>query len=109
MVSAQRICIAALNSPIAYSGGRYHAWILAEALAAAGAEVTYWTDCVPLVSKDFRDYPLIGKSNSISIPFSPGRRSKSLMSDGSSPTRVTSGYSIAGCNSSRRQRVDAFC
>ncbi len=51
------VCLTAMNSPLGYSGGRYHAWMLAEALAEAGLDVTYWTDATPLISRDFRSYP----------------------------------------------------
>ena len=40
-----------------YSGGRYHAWILGEALSAAGACVTLWTTSYPQYANDFIDYP----------------------------------------------------
>lgn len=36
-----------------YSGGRYHAWILAESLALVGHDVTFVTNVEPLFSRDF--------------------------------------------------------
>ncbi len=36
-----------------YSGGRYHAWIMAESLALAGHDVTFVTNVEPLFSRDF--------------------------------------------------------
>jgi glycosyltransferase involved in cell wall biosynthesis len=40
-----------------YSGGRYLVWIMSEALAAMGQEVTLVVDNIPMFSKDFEEYP----------------------------------------------------
>ena len=44
---AKRILISARVNPINFSGGRYHVFLMAEALAAAGHKVTMWLDNVP--------------------------------------------------------------
>jgi glycosyltransferase involved in cell wall biosynthesis len=40
-----------------YSGGRYYAWMIAEALAATGAAVTVWTNARPFLMRDFVEFP----------------------------------------------------
>jgi glycosyltransferase involved in cell wall biosynthesis len=40
-----------------YSGGRYHSWMMAEAIAAAGYAVTVWTNAHPFLVRDFVDFP----------------------------------------------------
>lgn len=40
-----------------YSGGRYHSWMMAEALSAAGHKVTVVTNQEPDFKDDFIDYP----------------------------------------------------
>jgi len=45
------------HSATHYSGGRYHSWIMAEAIAAGNAEVVIWTTERPLLVRDFEDYP----------------------------------------------------
>ncbi len=40
-----------------YSGGRYHAWVMAEALAHKGNQVYMITNYLPQFSKDFESYP----------------------------------------------------
>lgn len=40
-----------------YSGGRYHAWIMAEALANEGNQVYMIINDIPEFSKDFEEYP----------------------------------------------------
>ena len=43
------------NNPSAgYSGGRYHSWLMANALASAGHSVTYLTSNIPSFIDDFR-------------------------------------------------------
>jgi len=42
------ILMVAKNSPVAYSGGRYAAWLMAEALAEAGHKVVYLTNHRPV-------------------------------------------------------------
>lgn len=39
-----------------YSGGRYHAWIMAEALAYTGNEVYFITNNIPVFYDDFKEY-----------------------------------------------------
>jgi glycosyltransferase involved in cell wall biosynthesis len=51
-----RICIFSQNNPGVYSGGRYHALMLAEALAIAGHEVNYVTNALPVFFKDFERF-----------------------------------------------------
>ncbi len=47
-----------------YSGGRYHAWMMIEALASCGHQVTAWTNNVPAFLEDFSTFPA---HNSIKI------------------------------------------
>ncbi|NDJ54378.1 MAG: glycosyltransferase [Chloroflexi bacterium] len=47
----------ARNSKAVFSGGRYHAWMMAEALAEAGHQVSFVTDNRPIFYDDFRAYP----------------------------------------------------
>ena len=49
------------NSKDAYSGGRYHAWMMAEALSIAGYKVYYVTDNKPLFMSDFACFPKHGE------------------------------------------------
>ncbi len=51
------IVIAGRNSASEYSGGRYHAWMMAEALAHAGHDISVWTDNIPVIQNDFSLYP----------------------------------------------------
>lgn len=44
---AQRVLITARVNPTNFSGGRYHAFLMAEGLAMAGHKVTMWIDNVP--------------------------------------------------------------
>ncbi|QDV36247.1 glycosyltransferase family 4 protein [Tautonia plasticadhaerens] len=43
-----------------YSGGRYHAWVMGEVLAAAGHEVTFWTNARPAFADDFAGQHRLG-------------------------------------------------
>ena len=52
-----RIVFFAVNSIGQYSGGRYHSWIMAEALAKAGHEVFYLTNNKPIFYDDFKSFP----------------------------------------------------
>ncbi len=52
-----RIAIHAINSPSDYSGGRFAAWMMAEALAERGHEVVLRTTCRPVFCRDFAAYP----------------------------------------------------
>ncbi len=51
-----RILICGIMPAQAYSGGRYHAWMMAEAFAALGHEVTFWTNNKPIFLDDFIDF-----------------------------------------------------
>lgn len=51
----------AKNMEQGYSGGRYHSWLMAEALAMSGHSVTYITNCVPEFISDCRLNPAFGK------------------------------------------------
>ncbi len=51
-----RILICGIMPAQAYSGGRYHAWMMAEAFAALGHEVTFWTNNEPIFLDDFKDF-----------------------------------------------------
>jgi glycosyltransferase involved in cell wall biosynthesis len=51
------VCICGAHLSRGYSGGRYHAWILGEALAAGSCAVTLWTTAVPEYAADFENYP----------------------------------------------------
>jgi glycosyltransferase involved in cell wall biosynthesis len=53
---APRIAMFAKMPTDAYSGGRYHAWTMAEALAHTGANVQVVTNNVPLFYTDFQRY-----------------------------------------------------
>jgi glycosyltransferase involved in cell wall biosynthesis len=57
LVVGERFCICGMHPVKGYSGGRYHAWILGEALAARGSAVTLWTTAVPQYAADFELYP----------------------------------------------------
>ena len=50
------VLISALTGSGNYSGGRYHAWIMAEALASRSHNVTFWGNQYPLYGNDFKDY-----------------------------------------------------
>jgi glycosyltransferase involved in cell wall biosynthesis len=62
------ILIAGHNSASEYSGGRYHAWMIAEALAHIGHRVSIWTNNRPVFQDDFLLYP---RHQSITIFKSP--------------------------------------
>lgn len=57
MSRSARIAIIGWNSASQYSGGRYHAWMMAEALAHGGHDVTYITNNAPIFARDFEIYP----------------------------------------------------
>ena len=52
-----KIAIFAQNSATQYSGGRYHSWMMAEALAQANHDVHYVTNNKPVFYDDFFMYP----------------------------------------------------
>lgn len=64
-----RTLLCGINLSEGYSGGRYHAWMLAEALAAGGHDVTYWTNNRPAFLHDFEDFP---EHDRIHIHLDPG-------------------------------------
>ncbi len=47
----------AQNSPTEFSGGRYHSWMMAEAMAHAGHRVSYVTNNLPVFYGDFTAFP----------------------------------------------------
>ncbi len=55
--SKKRIAIFVENTAEGYSGGRYHAWMMAEGLAQAGYETYCITNCRPAFYGDFDAYP----------------------------------------------------
>jgi glycosyltransferase involved in cell wall biosynthesis len=57
MPGAASVCICVTHMKRGYSGGRYHAWLLGEALAAAGHNVTIWTNHYPQYAADFVSSP----------------------------------------------------
>ena len=59
MIDGQRFSIAVcgINSATDYSGGRYYAWMVAEALASRGHHVVVWTDNPPVFLDDFGLFP----------------------------------------------------
>ena len=60
-----RVCIFSQNYPGVYSGGRYHALMLAEALAHQGHDVYYVTNALPIFFKDFEHLPGHHKINTV--------------------------------------------
>ncbi len=52
-----RVVVCAFNSNSGYSGGRYHAWMMAEALVSLGYDVVVWTNNMPLFMDDFSGLP----------------------------------------------------
>lgn len=52
-----RIAFWGMNSPADYSGGRYCAWMMAEALAAKNHEVHFITNNTPAFANDFAAFP----------------------------------------------------
>ena len=52
------------NPPSGYSGGRYHSWLMANALASAGHSVTYLTNNIPSFIDDFK---YMGAENNLKI------------------------------------------
>lgn len=59
--SSRRVLFVAPHHATMYSGGRYHAWIMAEAIAAGGADVIVWTTERPFLIRDFETYPSHGR------------------------------------------------
>ena len=52
-----KIAIFAHNTSTKYSGGRYHSWMMAEALSHAGHDVYYVTNNRPIFYNDFSKFP----------------------------------------------------
>lgn len=53
----KNIAFFCLNTKNKYSGGRIHAWTMAEAAAALGHNVTFYTNRIPVFYKDFKEFP----------------------------------------------------
>lgn len=51
-----RICLFSQNNPAVFSGGRYHALLLAEALALRGHSVHYVTNALPVFFDEMKRY-----------------------------------------------------
>jgi hypothetical protein len=49
-----KILFIGFNSSRHYSGGRYHAWLMAQALVKCGHNVDYWTNTTPFFLSDFK-------------------------------------------------------
>lgn len=62
------VAIFSHNMPAGYSGGRYHAWVLAEALASQGWSVDFYSNNYPECFTDFLDYPGHSKIRFIKSP-----------------------------------------
>lgn len=52
-----RVVFFSHGSPVQYSGGRYHAWMMAEALAHGGHRVEFVSEHLPIFHSDFLAYP----------------------------------------------------
>jgi len=59
-----KIIITGLTNKNVYSGGRFHAWMMAEALANSGHEVTFWTNNIP---KFINDISILPKHKNLKI------------------------------------------
>ncbi|MBN1932351.1 MAG: glycosyltransferase family 4 protein [Desulfobacterales bacterium] len=51
------ILVILINPLSGYSGGRYHAWIMAEGIAKCNHKVFVWTNAVPAFINDFNYFP----------------------------------------------------
>jgi glycosyltransferase involved in cell wall biosynthesis len=67
----KRVVFFGINSSKSFSGGRYYAWLLAEALAEAGWDVSYVTTARPLFYDDFTDPALFPAHNRIKMHYCP--------------------------------------
>lgn len=70
-----KIAIIGENSKTDYSGGRFHAWLMAEAMAQRGYKTRYITNNLPVFYSDFSAYP---NHKQIEIAFEPNIGSKKL-------------------------------
>ena len=52
-----RIILTGITNKNGYTGGRFHAWMIAEALANLGHEVTFWTNNIPKFINDISSLP----------------------------------------------------
>lgn len=68
-----RIALFGLNSATSFSGGRYHAWMMAEALAYAGHDVCYVTNNRPFFYDDFASFP---RHRDVELHISPDLRAE---------------------------------
>ncbi|MGD9971489.1 MAG: glycosyltransferase [Desulfatirhabdiaceae bacterium] len=66
-VNKGKLVIFGINIPNGFSGGRYHAWFVAEAAAENGWDVTFITDNYPSFYKDFDDLALYPKHKDIKV------------------------------------------
>ena len=78
---AINVTIVAENTPADYSGGRYHSWLMAEALAAAGHRVRYATNNLPIFYNDFDAYPY-HREIGVCLVSDLGQRRDALMRNG---------------------------
>lgn len=58
IVTSPHIVFIGFNAPQAFSGGRYHVWLMAEAAAEAGWRVSFITNCYPSFYGEFQDKTL---------------------------------------------------
>jgi len=63
----KRIVFCGINQSEGFSGGRYHAWLTAEAAAERGWEVSYVTNNIPSFYKDFDDKSLFPAHDKIKV------------------------------------------
>lgn len=72
----KRVVFYGINSSQGFSGGRYYAWLLAEALAEAGWDVAYITTERPMFCDDFADTALFPAHDKIQLHLCPIRGSR---------------------------------
>ena len=63
----KKIVFWGINGSTGFSGGRYHAWLMAEALAELGWDVTYITNNIPSFRNDFSSENGFPKTKSIKL------------------------------------------
>ncbi len=67
----KRVVFFGINSATDFSGGRYHAWLMAEAAAEMGWNVSYITNHVPSFYPDFADPALFPAHDRIQVHVCP--------------------------------------
>ncbi len=72
-MTPRRALFLGLMSATNYSGGRYHGYMMVEAVAALGFDVTLWTSEVPVFRDSCSEYP---GHESIRLHIDPGFRSR---------------------------------